>query len=89
MLYHEVMNTALKKACDLVGASKLARWLGVTPQAINSWKKTDQLIPPIRCVQIEQATEGCVTRKDLRPNDWHLIWPELVEQVKTRRRSKD
>lgn len=26
---------------------------------------------------IEQATQGAVTRKVLRPDDWWLIWPEL------------
>jgi len=30
------------------------------------------------CVAIERATCGEVTRRDLRPCDWHLIWPELV-----------
>lgn len=30
------------------------------------------------CVAIEQASAGKVTRRDLRPSDWHLIWPELV-----------
>ena len=30
------------------------------------------------CVAIERATRGEVTRRDLRPCDWHLIWPELV-----------
>ena len=30
------------------------------------------------CVAIERATGGQVTRRDLRPCDWHLIWPELV-----------
>jgi DNA-binding transcriptional regulator YdaS (Cro superfamily) len=25
----------------------------------------------------ESATEGKVTRKDLRPDDWKQIWPEL------------
>jgi len=30
------------------------------------------------CVSIERATDGAVTRRDLRPDDWHLIWPELV-----------
>jgi DNA-binding transcriptional regulator YdaS (Cro superfamily) len=30
-------------------------------------------------VAIEQVTNGAVTRKDLRPDDWHLIWPELVD----------
>ncbi len=29
------------------------------------------------CVAIEKATGGAVSRKDLRPDDWHLIWPEL------------
>ncbi|MEY4713314.1 MAG: hypothetical protein RIS88_2764 [Pseudomonadota bacterium] len=29
-------------------------------------------------VRIEQETKGAVRRQDLRPNDWHRIWPELV-----------
>lgn len=33
---------------------------------------------PVNCVAIERATDAIVTRKDLRPDDWHLIWPELV-----------
>ncbi len=27
---------------------------------------------------IERATNGAVTRRDLRPDDWHEIWPELA-----------
>lgn len=27
--------------------------------------------------RIELATSGEVTRKDLRPDDWQVIWPEL------------
>jgi DNA-binding transcriptional regulator YdaS (Cro superfamily) len=27
---------------------------------------------------IERASQGLVTRKALRPNDWRLIWPELA-----------
>lgn len=34
---------------------------------------------PENCTGIEAATEGLVTRRDLRPDDWHLIWPELKE----------
>lgn len=30
------------------------------------------------CVAIERTTQGAVTRRDLRPDDWHLIWPELA-----------
>jgi DNA-binding transcriptional regulator YdaS (Cro superfamily) len=33
---------------------------------------------PELCVRIERASSGIVSRRDLRPNDWHLIWPELV-----------
>lgn len=28
--------------------------------------------------QLELNTNGKVTRKALRPNDWHLIWPEII-----------
>ena len=28
---------------------------------------------------IEQATHGHVTRRELRPEDWWLIWPELKD----------
>jgi DNA-binding transcriptional regulator YdaS (Cro superfamily) len=34
---------------------------------------------PIYCVAIERATAGAVTRRDLRPDDWAEIWPELAE----------
>lgn len=32
----------------------------------------------LRPVPVERLTQGAVTRKDLRPNDWHEIWPELA-----------
>ena len=30
------------------------------------------------CVLIEKASDRLVMRWDLRPNDWHRIWPELI-----------
>lgn len=27
---------------------------------------------------VERVTGGGTTRKDLRPDDWHLVWPELA-----------
>lgn len=35
---------------------------------------------PERCVTIERATGDAVTRKDLRPQDWADMWPELAEK---------
>ena len=29
---------------------------------------------PARCVQVEKASGGKVTRKQLRPHDWKDIW---------------
>lgn len=33
---------------------------------------------PEYATAIEQATVGRVMRWDLRPEDWHRIWPELI-----------
>jgi len=35
-------------------------------------------------VRIEGITGGAVTRRDLRPNDWHDIWPEHEEAERLR-----
>lgn len=31
------------------------------------------------CVSIEKESIAAVTRRDLRPDDWADIWPELAE----------
>lgn len=67
---------------------KVASAIDVAPQEIYQWASGRRPIPIPHCVPIEQATEGEVTRKDLRPDDWHLIWPELAE-VDHDRRSTD
>lgn len=33
---------------------------------------------PTVAAGIELATNGVVTRQQMRPDDWSLIWPELV-----------
>lgn len=57
----------------------LALSIGVSPVLVSQWS-TGPRVPPIeRCVPIERATCGTVTRQDLRPEDWRDIWPELAE----------
>ena len=69
--------SAMHKACLVSGNQRqLSKLLGVTPVTVSLWC-AGRTISPKRCVQIERATNGQVTRKDLRPDDWHLIWPEL------------
>lgn len=63
------------------GATSLARALGVSISYLSQMAAGTSSISPARCVAIEQATAGAVTRKDLRPDDWHLIWPEIAEHA--------
>ena len=38
----------------------------------------DRPVPPVHGAAIEQGTGMAVRRWDLRPDDWHRIWPELI-----------
>jgi DNA-binding transcriptional regulator YdaS (Cro superfamily) len=55
--------------------------MGVSPVLIHQWASELRQIPFERCMPIEIATGGAVTRKDLRPDDWHIHWPELVDKA--------
>ena len=69
---------AIERACEIVGSqAALARAVGVKPPVIQQWLKGQRPIPAVRCVAIEQATHGDVTRQELRPDDWKKLWPEL------------
>ena len=59
--------------------TELAKLLNVSPSFVNQWRCGLRPIPLQKCVEIEQLTNKAVTRKELRPTDWHLIWPELIE----------
>ena len=62
-------------------ASKLAASLGISPSYLSQLSGGSSPISPGRCVAIERETRGAVTRKDMRPEDWDLIWPELTDLV--------
>lgn len=52
------------------GVTALADKLGVRQSVVSNWKTRgdDPKVPADRCIAIEQATEGVVTRYDLRPD---------------------
>lgn len=62
-------------------AASLAEKLGVSPVRVSHWRTGFRPVPLKFLTAIEQATDGAVTRQELRPDDWHLIWPELAEKV--------
>lgn len=61
-------QTPIQQAIQLVGPSALAAAIGVTPQFVTSLGKGDRPVPPSRCIAIEQATGGLVSRYALRPD---------------------
>ena len=56
----------------------LAKTLGVKPPTVSDWITGKKQVPLERCTPIETATNGAVTRRDLRPKDHHIHWPELA-----------
>jgi len=58
------------------GPTKLAGVLGVSAQAVCFWRDGKRRLPVEFCATIER--ESAVRRWDLRPEDWHRIWPELI-----------
>ncbi|HIE4430006.1 TPA: transcriptional regulator [Burkholderia multivorans] len=59
---------AIERAAQLVGGqSALARKLGCTPQAVSKMCSTGR-VPAERVLPVEAATDGRVTRYELRPD---------------------
>lgn len=72
------MTSTLDRAIkNCGGATALALALGVSAQRLSNW--VTRGVPIERCSDVERATCGAVRRWDLRPEDWHRIWPELIE----------
>ncbi|MGN5354350.1 transcriptional regulator [Ralstonia sp. L16] len=70
------------------GASlALAKAIGANPPDVSSWASGKRVAPVIHCVAIERVTDGAVTRRELRPDDWQLIWPELAPKQAAAKRS--
>jgi DNA-binding transcriptional regulator YdaS (Cro superfamily) len=56
----------------------IARDAGLAPAFLSQIACGRRPAPPTHCPAIETATFFAVRRWDLRPDDWHRIWPELV-----------
>jgi len=73
-------------APNALSTAQLRRAIGAKSDAqIRQWQHGygGRMPSPIYAAAIERATNGQVTRRDLRPHDWMQIWPELAETGKT------
>jgi len=73
------MNALDSAIAQVGGVGKLANAIGVSQPVVSNWRARGTTPEAIYCVAIEKVTEGQVSRKELRPHDWHLIWPELAQ----------
>lgn len=62
------------------GRKQLALRLGVSPSYLSRLASGDRAITAERCLQIEAATDGIVTRFDLRPD---LSWSQARKTKST------
>ena len=76
--YMTLKRTPIQKACDIVGSqAEMSRRIGVSKGMVAQMYRGLRPVPVEHCRPIEDATNKAVMRWDLRPNDWHKIWPEL------------
>jgi DNA-binding transcriptional regulator YdaS (Cro superfamily) len=65
----------------LGGTAKVARMCKVDSAAVSNWRIRG--IPADKYMllgaRIEEASHGLITRQDLFPNNYFLIWPELLK----------
>ena len=70
------------KSLRVGDAKKFAARLGVSPSYLSQMASGRTAISPTRALMIESATEGQVSRAELRPHDWELIWPEYASSIR-------
>lgn len=64
----------LQQAVEYTGLKASAELLHISSQRLSNWM--DRGVPVEHCAAVEMALG--VSRRDLRPEDWHLIWPEIA-----------
>lgn len=63
------MSSPIEQAVVIVGSQAgLARELGVSVPCIHQWLSGERPVPAGRCLAIEKATNGQVSRYVLRPD---------------------
>lgn len=65
--------------------AEFARAINVSAALLHQWIEGIRPVAIQHCPAIEKQTGGKVTRKELRPDDWHKIWPELAAAPAPRR----
>jgi len=71
------MKLAQYLAAERGRCARLARTIGIAPAYLWQMAHGRRPVPPDVAPSIEAASNHAVRRWDLRPEDWHRIWPDL------------
>jgi len=66
------------KPLELKAREDLARLAGTTFLHLRNVAFSGKSCGIQLAVDIERVSAGAVRRWDMRPDDWHRIWPELI-----------
>lgn len=72
-------HTALLDWLKTAGDEAVKR-TGTTRAYLRQIGYGNKTATPIVATSVERETDQKITRKDLRPDDWNLIWPELLAE---------
>jgi len=81
---YAVANNAAMKLSEWLRAEhgrqvRLAAHLNVKPPVVAGWLSGRRPVPYQHAAAIEQFTSGEVSRRQLFPDQWQRIWPELAD----------
>lgn len=79
-----MLNMTSNHFVDALGGTyAVAALLGIRPPSVSGWRDGRSVhdIPEDKLMRLAPVSEarGIATRRDLFPDDWHLIWPELAQ----------
>lgn len=64
---------------ELGGTTAVATLVKIQPPSVSEWRQRER-IPEDKLIRLASIAEsrGIATRRELFPDDYHLIWPELA-----------
>jgi DNA-binding transcriptional regulator YdaS (Cro superfamily) len=79
-LYSVAMDIKTYLSQERGRQAALAKAIGAHAPDVSRWADGKRPIPIEYGAAIESATGGLVTRREMFPNDWARVWPELVDR---------
>lgn len=78
IMEHKTPNLLIDK---LGGTAEVAKIFDISSQAVSKWRQSG--IPDDKLIRLAVIAEsrGVASRKELFPDTWQQLWPELSERV--------